>query len=171
MSFDLLRQSKCYYLNLRTSSLPIKSVLSRLLVIWEKWFAHTSSKMQIYIHRWGISFFLVELDVCTNWHCWVKYILQVTAVGHAAILAAIQRYVPSLVCKSWSPWANCLFSSMMSNLWPYLICSLADTFHLRTWKVRSLEGAWESKGNGRRGESQWKSRAITHIHTSILFWI
>lgn len=26
------------------------------------------------------------------------YIAQVTAVGHAAMLAAIQRYVPALVC-------------------------------------------------------------------------
>lgn len=29
----------------------------------------------------------------------IAYFTQVTAVGHAAMLAAIQRYVPALVCK------------------------------------------------------------------------
>ncbi|GKV38887.1 hypothetical protein SLEP1_g46745 [Rubroshorea leprosula] len=31
------------------------------------------------------------------------YVVQVTAVGHAAILAAIQRYVPALIPSTYGP--------------------------------------------------------------------
>uniref|UniRef100_A0A2C9VCY4 Uncharacterized protein n=1 Tax=Manihot esculenta TaxID=3983 RepID=A0A2C9VCY4_MANES len=31
------------------------------------------------------------------------YLLQVTAVGHAAMLAAIQRYVPALIPSTYGP--------------------------------------------------------------------
>lgn len=75
------------------------------------------------------------------------------------MLAAIQRYVPAMVCS---------FSLTVFLLKIFLRCQnlylswstdmfLADTIYIWTWKIGSLEATWESQGDGTRWrKSRWK---------------
>ncbi|KAF8051559.1 hypothetical protein N665_1701s0002 [Sinapis alba] len=70
----------------------------------------------------------------------VLMILPVTPVGHAAILAAIQRYVPGLVM---------LFFVLISLIKLTIICLCSDTFNIRIRKIEPTKTARAGQANAK----------------------
>lgn len=109
------------------------------------------------MHLLALDLFELNIDItCVS---------QVTAVGHAAMLAAIQRYVPALVREFWFLEFQFLLF-MTSKLMFFRVhwyVSLTDTIDLWTRKIGSLEASWETEGNGK----QWRQFQRKHGGTSL----